>query len=144
MSAIKHDQGKADYTLIPWDILGDPTTRDLILPLFGWWTRRTTDRDIVVGLMRHAYRARGLELVDCAMRSLNFGAQKYSAWNWYAGFPARRSYAAACRHYIAIERGEACDPESGLDHLDHLAFYALTIARVTEDDRPDIEALRAA
>lgn len=75
---MKHDSGKLDYTLVPWD---------------------------------------GLEDV---VKVLEFGAQKYSRDNWRKVEGGDTRYlAAAFRHLIAHNSGEANDPESGLPHLAH-------------------------
>jgi hypothetical protein len=52
---------------------------------------------------------------------LAFGAEKYAAHNWRAGFAWSRPLAAAMRHITAFNDGEDCDPESGLSHLAHAA-----------------------
>ena len=52
---------------------------------------------------------------------LAFGAQKYAAHNWRAGFTWSRPLAAAMRHITAFNDGEDRDPESGLSHLAHAA-----------------------
>lgn len=52
--------------------------------------------------------------------ALTFGARKYSAHNWRKGIPNSRLIAALLRHLMAIQKGEYNDPESGLQHIDHL------------------------
>jgi hypothetical protein len=52
---------------------------------------------------------------------LAFGAEKYAAHNWRAGFAWSRPLAAAMRHLTAFNDGEDRDPESGLSHLAHAA-----------------------
>jgi hypothetical protein len=52
---------------------------------------------------------------------LAFGAEKYAAHNWRAGFTWSRPLAAAMRHITAFNDGEDKDPESGLSHLAHAA-----------------------
>jgi hypothetical protein len=52
---------------------------------------------------------------------LAFGAQKYAAHNWRAGFAWSRPLAAAMRQLTAFNDGEDRDPESGLSHLAHAA-----------------------
>jgi hypothetical protein len=52
---------------------------------------------------------------------LAFGAEKYAAHNWRAGFAWSRPLAAAMRHITAFNDGEDRDPESGLSHLAHAA-----------------------
>jgi len=50
---------------------------------------------------------------------LGFGANKYAAHNWRAGFSYSRLIGAALRHILAYNDGEDKDPESGLSHLAH-------------------------
>lgn len=53
---------------------------------------------------------------------LTFGAQKYEPNNWQKVEDAEdRYYAATLRHLMAWRKGEKIDPESGLNHLDHVA-----------------------
>jgi Domain of unknown function (DUF5664) len=48
-----------------------------------------------------------------------FGAKKYAAHNWRAGFNWSRLIGALERHVTAFKEGEDLDPESGLPHLAH-------------------------
>jgi hypothetical protein len=50
---------------------------------------------------------------------LNFGADKYAAWNWAEGIQYSRLIGAALRHIEAYNDGEDLDPESGLPHTAH-------------------------
>lgn len=50
---------------------------------------------------------------------LTFGATKYSANNWRAGFDYSRLTDAALRHLLAFNEGEDADPESGISHIAH-------------------------
>lgn len=131
---LKFDGGKINLTLIPWNVVqtGKP---GMILPLYWWWRRRV-EWDQVNLHMRAAYAAFGRDLITDAAGSLNYGAKKYAPWNWEKGIASSRLYAAACRHYHAIDTGEATDRESGLDHHCHLAFYAIAIQAARPDDRP--------
>lgn len=53
---------------------------------------------------------------------LTFGAKKYAPNNWQKVDNAEdRYYAAALRHLLAWRAGEKLDPESGLNHLKHVA-----------------------
>jgi hypothetical protein len=48
-----------------------------------------------------------------------FGAKKYAAHNWRAGFDWSRLIGALERHVAAFKEGEDLDPESGLPHMAH-------------------------
>jgi len=78
--------------------------------------------------------------LDAVTRVLMFGSAKYSDFGWRKNFePAtddllegsergtRVFLAAALRHLFARLRGETCDPESGEDHLAHVACCCLFI-----------------
>lgn len=73
-------------------------------------------------------------------RAMTFGAKKYSANNWRAGFDYSRLIGSAMRHLIAWKDGQDKDPESNLSHLDHLgACIVMLISHEQEglgnDDR---------
>lgn len=59
--------------------------------------------------------------VEEILKVLEFGKQKYSAWNWAQGegFKYSRIFNSLLRHMFAWFRGEDSDPESGLSHLAH-------------------------
>lgn len=61
---------------------------------------------------------------------LEFGAKKYSAWNWTTGggFKWARLIASTLRHIFAFARGEDNDPESGLSHISHAQCNLLFLA----------------
>lgn len=136
LPAVKHDDGKPDFTLVPWPYVGDNATVDLIIPLYDWW-RRSARPSEVADAMRAAYARHGRDFIADINASLLYGARKYAPWNWQKGLAASRLYAAACRHYVDIEAGRRVDAESGLDHHCHLAFYAAAIFDASPDDRPD-------
>lgn len=53
---------------------------------------------------------------------LTFGANKYSDNNWqHVDNATERYYAALLRHLTAWRKGEKIDPESGREHLSHVA-----------------------
>ena len=56
---------------------------------------------------------------------LEYGAQKYDAYNWTNGSSWARLFAATCRHLFAWWRGEDRDPETGLSHLAHAGCNVL-------------------
>jgi hypothetical protein len=81
-------------------------------------------------------------LLEQTARVFEFGAKKYSEWNW-AKPGMKWSTVIGCmkRHLAAIERGENLDPESGLPHLGHLMCNAFMLTHYMEnypedDDRP--------
>ena len=62
------------------------------------------------------------EFIESVGQVLTFGAKKYEPNNWQKVEDAEnRYYAAAMRHLMAWRKGEKIDPESGLNHLDHVA-----------------------
>ena len=71
-------------------------------------------------------------------RVLGFGAQKYAAHNWRAGFDYSRLIGAALRHITSFNDGEDKDPESGESHINHaictLMFLSEQIAKGTGND----------
>lgn len=79
-------------------------------------------------------------LVEIA-RVLDFGAKKYSSYNWANGIKFSRIYASLLRHIWAWWRGENLDPETGLSHLAHAGCNVLFLLQLSEtrksfDDRP--------
>lgn len=79
--------------------------------------------------------------VEALAEVLTYGASKYADRNWEKGIKWSRVFGATMRHLWAWYRGEAKDPESGLNHLAHamcnIAFLIEYSKRRTEfDDRP--------
>lgn len=79
-------------------------------------------------------------LLDIA-KVLDFGAQKYAAYNWTNGIKYSRIYASLLRHLWAWWKGEEIDLESGLSHLSHAGcniLFLLQFAKTRRsfDDRP--------
>lgn len=130
---MKHDDGKPDFSLIPWDVV---TPLGVIVPIYDWWRRRLNAEQLMLRC-RAEWLFRDRDLVLDANASLLYGATKYTPWNWENGIAASRLYKAACRHYVAMIRNpDARDPESGLLHWEHLAFYPVAISKALPDDRP--------
>lgn len=58
--------------------------------------------------------------LDEVVKTLTYGARKYSRDNWKKVPHFRRRYlAASLRHVMAYARGEVLDSESGYHHLSH-------------------------
>lgn len=60
-------------------------------------------------------------LVHACGRALAYGAEKYAANNWRKGMNISEAYSALQRHLLVWNEGEDIDPDSGLNHLDHVA-----------------------
>lgn len=52
-------------------------------------------------------------------KAFDYGAKKYSPYNWAKGFTWRRLIDATYRHINAFNGGEDVDPETGLSHIAH-------------------------
>lgn len=79
------------------------------------------------------------------VKVMEFGAGKYSPWNWASngGFPWHRLFNSSMRHFITwFWNKEDNDKETGLSHLAHLGcnvlfllHYVLNKEKFTKDDR---------
>lgn len=78
------------------------------------------------------------EFLEEVSRVLGFRAAKYAADNWRNGISHRRLISAAYRHLGAINRGEDCDPESGLQHTGHLGCCVMFLDWM-QKNRPDMD-----
>jgi len=107
VAATKHDGGKTDWSLLPWDA------------------------------------------VEEIIKVLQFGAGKYSPWNWAenGGFKFNRLFNSSMRHFVAwFWRREDNDPETGLSHMAHLGCNVLFLLHYvlngnkfkTNDNRPNV------
>lgn len=76
-------------------------------------------------------------LVNAAARALMFGAKKYGRDNYKQGIELNRIYASLLRHLFARMGGEFKDPESGLDHIDHIAANVQFLAYFTSIEKTD-------
>jgi hypothetical protein len=65
------------------------------------------------------------DALTAVARALDYGAKKYSRFNWRKGTEWHRFESSLLRHYSAYQRGEDRDPESGELHLAHLVCNAL-------------------
>lgn len=68
-------------------------------------------------------------------RVLEFGANKYSAWNWVKGMPLDQVLDSTLRHIAAIQRGEELDAESGLPHIDHVQCNTMFLSHFYHEGR---------
>ncbi len=75
------------------------------------------------------------EFIEGVGKVLTFGAEKYEENNWQKVDNAEnRYYAAAMRHLLAWRKGEKIDPESGLNHLDHVACNIMFLQHFEKED----------
>lgn len=70
-------------------------------------------------------------LLDAA-RVFEFGAQKYTCWNWAKGMAWSVPLACIKRHTLAIASGEIDDPESGLPHIGHIMCNVIMLHHFVE------------
>lgn len=70
------------------------------------------------------------EALEGMVRVLEFGANKYQAYNFAKGdgLDYTRLISATIRHISAFARGEDIDPESGLSHIHHCQCNLLFIS----------------
>ena len=83
-----------------------------------------TNTDLGAGGVKHDLGKNPLDLLPFGAledvgRVLEFGARKYSAWNWSKGMMYSRLIAAALRHIFSFAKGEDKDPETGISHIAH-------------------------
>ena len=89
------------------------------------------------------------DAVEEIIKVLQFGAGKYSPWNWAenGGFKFNRLFNSSMRHFVAwFWRREDLDPETGLSHMAHLGCNVLFLLHYvlngnkfkTNDNRPDV------
>lgn len=167
MEGKKNDSGKAALDLVPWDVIA-PLARDWVDSgaasfinephLYGerlafWWRvgDRVELRNLFMSICRlHSDRSEiEVAIAETVVPVLEFGARKYAAWNWAKGMKWSRLYAAALRHWLADLKGEQCDSETGLSHLQHMACCLMFLLvyeadGIGEDDRPDYAPRKAA
>jgi hypothetical protein len=87
----------------------------------------------------------GLEL---GLKVLEFGAQKYAAFNWEKGLSWSETAESLLRHTQKWIRREELDPESKISHVGHILCNALFLAAFVvrgtgTDDRPPAIAVAA-
>jgi hypothetical protein len=62
------------------------------------------------------------------VRVLEFGAEKYSDWNWAKGLKYTEICESMLRHIHAFIEGEDDDPESKLHHVGHILCNAMFLS----------------
>jgi len=85
----------------------------------------------------------GVDIKEAA-HVLEYGANKYAAWNWLCGMPWSVPLGCIGRHVLAIADDEERDEESGRGHWGHVVCNIIMLAMFTRvytdgDDRPPKE-----
>jgi nucleoside 2-deoxyribosyltransferase len=113
-AGVKRSAGKADYTLIPWELVPKPPS---------------TEYAIACGELWSAWQQYAEEdWPERVLPVLEYGARKYDRENWKK-VPADMYRLAALRHLRAYLRGDLLDGESGLSHRDHFLTCLLLANR---------------
>ena len=124
--AMRYNEGKPRYDLIPWHVL--PTAEDH--PLLNDMSRyilRLAIGDTTEPRFRLTNLVDQIDVKDLAS-VYEKGAVKYAAFNWYKGLSASRIMASISRHLKAYELDEQeNDLETGLPHLVHAAWGYITL-----------------
>lgn len=67
------------------------------------------------------------EITEAYVRVAEHGAKKYEPWNWSKGLARVQLIASLLRHTFAYLRGQETDPDSGLNHTDHILWNAVAL-----------------
>lgn len=67
------------------------------------------------------------------LKLTNFGAKKYGENNWRLADDPNRYLDALGRHLFQYYSGEHIDEESGMNHLVHIAWNALSVIELLKD-----------
>ena len=78
--------------------------------------------------------------LESMVQVLEFGAKKYTPFNWKKGLPYTGTINSMLRHIYAFLHGEDIDPESGIAHTGHIMCNAMFLSHYFEqmknmDDR---------
>lgn len=90
------------------------------------------------GAKLETYSHMPVEALAEVARVYGFGAKKYAAHNFRKGYDWSLSYDAMQRHANAFWGGETYDPESGLNHMAHVAWHGLALVSFT-NEHPDLD-----
>lgn len=72
------------------------------------------------------------------VRVLEYGAQKYEAWNFTKGLSITEICESLKRHLDAFMEGQDADEESGLSHIGHIQANALFLSWMLQH-RPEMD-----
>jgi hypothetical protein len=151
-SGARYNTGKPPYELIPVQMLADFWARWAIARAKGngvsdpiaalgalgeFQARRGEDHDSLLDVLCWL----GPDGWDECAHGFGYGKRKYAEWNWAKGMPWSVPLACATRHLLALIRGEAIDPESGIPHrglvfCNVVMLYTFGRTYHEGDDRP--------
>ena len=92
------------------------------------------------GVQKRRWDLAPIEAIEAVVDVFGYGAERYGTRNWEKGIPFLSAFAALIRHVMAWRSGKDINPESGLPHLAHAAWYCLALMTYGEthpelDDR---------
>lgn len=105
----------------------DPSTVMVISPTGGTKGQKLARFDLIPA-----------EALEQVAEVYGMGSKKYADNNWRKGYAWSLSFAALMRHAWKFWRGETYDPESGLHHMAHVVFHALSLITNT-DEHPEYD-----
>lgn len=154
VEGIKHDQGKTQYALVPYDVVGslecgEKLSVPELIEGLQLWSACDYMHEIktlvsqIWGFTLYAtghvlpYSDTPLETYSPVIKGvaevMSFGAKKYAAHNWRKGMNWTRLSDATIRHLTSYKSGEILDPESGLNHLYHACTDMLFLLTYTQE-----------
>lgn len=157
-SAARFNVGKMRYDLLDIDILIDSLKIELknseympVLESLSKWQHGGTSKDLLDSAMSLSAVTSNnwkenpacisyIPWDQCA-EVFEYGAKKYSEWNWLRGQSWSIPFACCLRHLSKISRGEWIDPESEKTHLGHYLCNIMMLCYFEKeykegDDRP--------
>ena len=118
-SGARANGGKPQLELIPlatWEAvlskIGYTLHQQAILYALSRWQSGAGDMEAVMGELTP-------EDLLFATKVLEYGIEKYAAWNWAKGMKWSIPVGCFLRHFVSMGRGEEIDPESGCHHWGH-------------------------
>ncbi len=137
MSGVKFNQGKpSDLHLIPLTVLAPlfPAHMHALACALHGWARRGVASPALLEAVRGS-RGEGATgpIILEALGPLQYGREKYAAYNWEKGLPFTAVSDAGLRHALGVPydsegRPTTHDPESGLNHVEHLVCNVMFAA----------------
>lgn len=79
-----------------------------------------------------------MDALEPMIRVLEFGASKYSKYNWKKGLPVSEILDSMLRHIQAIMRKEDIDEESNLPHVGHILANAMFLSYMLKN-KPEMD-----
>ena len=132
-SGARYNDGKPDFSLVPLHIIArgylgntpGSNGQRLAASLFALGQYQITGQR---GHLNLAIRLVSFAWDDCA-RVLEYGRNKYAAWNWSKGMKWSAPLACAGRHALKVlQKDELIDDESLLPHIGHYLANLVMLA----------------